>query len=116
MKPQSGLAKVVNICLPRIFQISSRNFIHEGRSRLEDHFGHFAFFLLPINIIVNPIRTRQNFSINGPRGDRFDTTNSNVNNSRTTNDKKSVFAPRETQFSDKKSKLFVIVFATLIFN
>ena len=55
-------------------------------------------------IIFNPIRTRQNFSINGPGGDRFDTTNSNVNNSRTTNDKKSVFAPREAQFSDKKSK------------
>ena len=64
----------------------------------------------------NPIRTRQNFLIKGPGGDRFDTTNSNVYNSRTTKDKKSVFASREAQFSDKKSKLFVLMFVTLIFN
>ena len=65
---------------------------------------------------INLIRTRQNFLINGLGGDRFDTTNSNVNNSRITKDKKSVFAPREAQFSDKKSKLHVTVFATLVFN
>ena len=64
----------------------------------------------------NPIRTRQNFLINGPAGDRFDTTHLNVNNSQITYDKKSIFAPREAQFSDKKSKLFVIIFATLTFN
>ena len=63
------------------------------------------------------IRTWQNFLINGPLGgDRFDTLLSNVNNSRTTKDKKSVLARREAQFSDKKSKLYVIVFPTLIFN
>ena len=67
-------------------------------------------------ISFNPIWTRQNFLINGPGGERFDTTHSNVNNSRITYDKKSVFAPREAQFSDKKSKLFVIIFATLTFN
>ena len=39
-----------------------------------------------------------------------------VNNSRITKDKKSVFAPLEAQFSDKKSELFVIIFKTLIFN
>ena len=66
--------------------------------------------------IFNPIRTRKFFLINGPGGDRFNTTHSNVNNSEITKDKKSVFAPREAQFSDKKSKLFVIIFATLIFN
>ena len=60
----------------------------------------------------NPNWTRQNFLINGPGGDRFDTTNSNVNNSRITKDKKSVFASREAQFSDKKSKLFDIILAT----
>ena len=49
-------------------------------------------------------------------GDRFDRTHSNVNNSRITKDKKFAFAPREAQFSDKKSPLFVIIFATLIFN
>ena len=27
MKPRSGLAKVVNICLAKIFQIPSRNFV-----------------------------------------------------------------------------------------
>ena len=64
----------------------------------------------------NPIRTRQNFLINGSGGDRFDTTHSNINNSRITKDKKSVFAPREAQFFDTKSKLFDIIFATLIFH
>ena len=63
-----------------------------------------------------PIRTKQNFLINGPGGDRFDTTSSNVNNSRITKDKISIFAPREAQFSGKQSELFVIIFATLIFN
>ena len=29
------------------------NFIHKGRSRLEDYIGHFASSLLPVNIIVN---------------------------------------------------------------
>ena len=53
IKPRSGSAKVVNICLAKIFQIPSRNFIHEGRSRLEDHFGHFASSLLPVDTIVN---------------------------------------------------------------
>ena len=65
---------------------------------------------------VNPIRTRQNFLINGPKGGRFDTTLSNVNNSRITKDKKSVFALREAQFIDKKSKLFDIIFAIMIFD
>ena len=65
---------------------------------------------------LNPIRTRKNFLINGPRGDRIDRTHSNVYNSRITKDKISVFAPREAQFFDKKSKLFDIIFATLIFN
>ena len=50
------------------------------------------------------------------QGDRFDSTNSKVNNSQITKDKKAVFAPREAQFSDKKSKKFVIIFAILIFN
>ena len=50
------------------------------------------------------------------QGDRIDATNLNVNYSRTTKDKKSVFASQEAQFSDKKSKLFVIMFSTLIFN
>ena len=80
----------------------------------------FFFFVLStictLKVYLNPIRTRQNFLINGPGGDPFDTTNSNVNNSQTTKDKKTVFASREAQFSDKKSKLFVIMFATLIFN
>ena len=65
---------------------------------------------------VNPVWTRQIFLINGPVEDRFDTSHSNVNNSRITKDRKSIFDPREAEFSDKKSKLFVIVFATLIFN
>ena len=30
--------------------------------------------------------------------------------------KKTVFAPQASQFSDKNSKLFVIIFTTLIFN
>ena len=34
----------------------------------------------------------QNFAINGRKGDQFDSTYSNVNNSRTTKDKKG-FAP-----------------------
>ena len=42
------------------------------------------------------------------QGNRFDTTHLNVNNSRITKDKKSVFAGREAQFSDIKSELFVI--------
>ena len=60
MKPRFGLAKVVNICLAKIFQIPFCNFIHEGRSRLEDHFGHFASSLLPVNIIVNMLCLRFN--------------------------------------------------------
>ena len=38
-------------------------------------------------ISFNPVRTRQNFLINGSGVDRFDTTHSNVNNSRITKDK-----------------------------
>ena len=76
----------------------------------------YLFTILSFIFGLNPIRTRRNFLINGPGRDRFDTTYSNVNNSRITKDKKSVFAPREAQFSDIKSKLFVIIFATLIFN
>ena len=49
-------------------------------------------------------------------GGRFDTTHSHVNNSRITKHKKSVFASQKAQFSDIKSKLFVIIFATLIFD
>ena len=63
-----------------------------------------------------PNSDQAEFLINGPGGDRFDTTHSTVNNSGITKNKKTVFAPREAQFSDKKSKLFVIAFATLIFN
>ena len=55
---------------------------------------------------INPIRNREKFLINGPGGDRFDATHSNVNNSRITKDKKSAFALQEAQFCDKKSKLF----------
>ena len=76
----------------------------------------FVFTCNLKGIALNPIRTRQNFLINGPGGDRFDTRNSNFNNFRTTKDKKSVFASREAQFSDEKSKLFDIMFVTLIFN
>ena len=74
----------------------------------------FILIVLLCEIYLNPIQTRQNFLINGPGGDRFDTTHSNVYNSQITKDKTSVFAPREAQFFDKKSKLFDIVFATLI--
>ena len=41
------------------------------------------------------------FLINGPGGNQFDTTHSNVNNSRITTDKKSVFSPRNAQFLKK---------------
>ena len=71
---------------------------------------------LPSDNRINPVRTRQFFLIYGPEGDQFDTLDLNVNNSRITKDTKSVFAPREAQFSDKKSKLYVIVFAPLNFN
>ena len=54
--------------------------------------------------------------INVPEGDRFDTTHFNANTSQITKDKKSAFAPREAQFSDKKFKLFVIIFEALMFN
>ena len=37
-----------------------RNLINEGRSRLEDHFGHFASSLLPVDIIVNMLCLRFN--------------------------------------------------------
>ena len=65
---------------------------------------------------INPIWTRQNFLINGPGGIHSTQHIQTFNNSRITRDKKSVFAPREAQFSDNKSKLFVIIFATLIFK
>ena len=63
----------------------------------------------------NPIRTRQNFWINGPwgGGGKFDTIHSDVNNSRITKDKKSVFAPREAKFSEKKSKLLSLYICNL---
>ena len=66
--------------------------------------------------LSNPIWTRKKNLINGPRVDRFDTTQSNVINSQITKEKKSVFAPREVQFFEKIPKFFVIILATLIFN
>ena len=60
IKPRFDLAKVVNICLAKIFQIPFCNFVHVGKSRLEDHFGHFASSQLPVNIIVNMLCLRFN--------------------------------------------------------
>ena len=62
-----------------------------------------------------PIRTRQNFLINGPGG--IDSTQ-HIQTLITPELQKikNIFATREAQFFDKKFKLFDIMLATLIFN
>ena len=66
--------------------------------------------------IFNPIRNRQNFLSSGPGG--IDSTQhiQTLIIPELQKIKKSVFALREAQSSDKMSELFVIVFASLIFN